>query len=64
MLKNVQSYIKTGIKKVARTGIEPATQGFSVFLSHFQPILLMVLNHPNLPKSIGKTRFFPGNTDN
>ncbi len=36
--------------RVARTGIEPATQGFSVFLYRFPPILLMALNHLNLPR--------------
>jgi len=50
--------LRTLKKEVARTGIEPATQGFSVLKSHFPAILWMTLNQPTLLDSIGKIRFF------
>jgi hypothetical protein len=45
--------------KVARTGIEPATQGFSVLENQFQTVPWITLNQPNLPKNTGKDRLFP-----
>ncbi len=45
---------------MARTGIEPATQGFSVLRNRFLKLPSVTLNQPRLLKSIGKGRFFLG----
>jgi hypothetical protein len=52
------------IKYMTRTGIEPATQGFSVLKIHFCPLPWIALNRPRCPNSIGKVRFFPENIGN
>ena len=44
---------------VARTGIEPATQGFSVLPGHFLQLPLVASNQPRQPKSTGEFRLFP-----
>ena len=49
---------------VARTGIEPATQGFSDLENRFFLLPLIELNQPRWPNSIGESRFFPGNFSN
>jgi hypothetical protein len=50
--------------KMARTGIEPATQGFSDLENHFFLLPLIELNQPRWTDSIEKSRFFPGNFSN
>ena len=46
-------------KGLARTGIEPATQGFSVLPGHYHPLPLVASNQPRQPKSTGEFRLFP-----
>ena len=46
-------------KGLARTGIEPATQGFSVLPGHCHPLPLVASNQPRQPKSTGEFQSFP-----
>lgn len=46
---------------MARTGIEPATQGFSVLQNHYRQYPWMTLNQPTLTDPTGKKGLFPAN---
>ncbi|MBS0626620.1 MAG: hypothetical protein JSS09_00225 [Verrucomicrobia bacterium] len=64
-IKNVQSLcVKHYYKMVAGTGIEPATQGFSVLVKHFSKIPLVVLNYPTSPNHTEENRLDLGNFGN
>lgn len=62
--KRSESMRRMLYKNVARTGIEPATQGFSVLGNHFHQVPWLTLNHLCLAKCIGKLGFWLGNIGN
>jgi hypothetical protein len=47
--------------EVARTGIEPATQGFSVLQNSFWTLPWITLDQPNSPDNTVHDSFFPEN---